>query len=117
MRLRINGLVGRLEEFPDFEGDPQADAMIDVYNGQRREGADLEATARFFEKYLGEHAQDLGIEDGDLSSVSQELRAWLGGKGFNAYGVYWFDLHNSPESQARQARLKAAFEESGILEA
>lgn len=109
--LKLNAVAERLHTLITLA--PHEDEyLVNEFFGNRR---DKEGLLTFFEQQLTRHAEELGIWEDDIPKLLEELKFKLEAKRVDVYGVYWMDHGDYPESQEKQARLKSAFEESGIL--
>ncbi len=84
--------------------------------------ASYPALAMVLYQKAAEYQQELGLTDTEMKQLKemdtlmqQQQRSGKVSKGVNIYGVTWGEIETSAESQHKQARLKAAFEMSGIL--
>lgn len=58
----------------------------------------------------------VGLQTQDIKDICDKLPVYLNAQGANVHGITWLDFKPSQESIHKQARLKAAFETSGILD-
>lgn len=70
----------------------------------------------FVTRQLMLHHDALGIGSDAIPAILRKVESSARAKVLNVYGVTWVDYGLSEESSQKQARLKKAFEQSGIIE-
>ena len=112
-KYKINTVVLKLYELMKTNTEKQKFLELNFYT-EKREGNN--AVFDFILQEIKSHQQELEITPEDIPELTSQLKELIQAKSVDVYDNAWFDYEDDPESQRRQLRLKAAFENSGILD-
>jgi hypothetical protein len=112
LNLRINAVANELLNILG-KGNADYDYLVESFFSNRE---DPDKILRFFEEKMGMHYQRLGISKQDIPALLKELQYLLNSRGAEGvHGQGWIEYSTSEEGELRKARIRAAFEQSGIL--
>lgn len=84
--------------------------------GGHAQKVSIEERRALLQKYLSGRSTNPAVTAGDQSWLPNAIEHYLHRRKAGAYGVTWVDYEGLKDSVAKERRLKAAFEQSGILE-
>lgn len=124
-KLRIWNVIDSLDDthalsLEEQKSIDEAFYIPDEFRSHALKEHDVAQMQQIIGEAIKRNAHSIGLAEKDMSSLMEELEEALRierqRKGVDVYGVGWRDIHDNPDSREKQARLKCAFETSGILQ-